>query len=430
MGIQTMYDDEKVDKVAHLFEECLEFSDPAKRSAFLDSACRELEIRSEVEKLLQAHEESGRFLMGGAPSAEMDSVPAFDKSAVGLGPGDRIGSYRLIGLIGEGSTSTVFLAEQEEPVRRWVALKIVKPGMDTRNVIIRFGLERQALALMDHPGIAKLLDAGATPNGRPFFVMELVSGVGITTYCDEHKLTIQQRLELFNQVCNAVFHAHQRGIIHRDLKPENILVSHCDGRAVLKIVDFGIAKVLHSWGLESATRNSLMPFMGTPAYMSPEQIHLTSPDLDTRTDIYSLGALLYEILTGHPPFDPETLITAGLEEMCHIIRNEEPVPPSERLTRLPLYEQVAICEARSTSPAELHRNLTGDLNWITLKSLEKTRDRRYSTAAGFAKDIDRHFKKPSRCCGRSKLALQDREITAPSAQAGYCHWSCWCDVTY
>ncbi|MEX0330781.1 MAG: protein kinase [Puniceicoccaceae bacterium] len=408
--------DDPSDKIPLLFEECIEIKDPEKREEYLNAACAGCaKVRAEIEKLLRAHEASGSFLMGGTPpgvamaEANID-VPDFK-------PGECVGKYRLMGLIGEGSTSTVFLAEQEEPVRRWVALKIVKPGMDSRKVILRFGLERQALALMDHPGIAKLLDAGATSNGRPFFVMELVSGTSITRYCDEHELTLRERLELFIQICNAVFHAHQRGIIHRDLKPDNVLVSEVDGRTVLKIVDFGIAKVLHTWGASNATRTSLMPFIGTPAYMSPEQVQMDSTALDTRTDIYSLGALLYELLVGHPPFDPEFLIAAGLEEMCRIIRVVEPAAPSERFASLLPGEQEKIAEARGTTPGELRRRLIGDLDWITIKALEKPRGRRYGTASSFARDIKNYFEhlpvsaaKPSRRYRLAKLMKRQRKL--------------------
>lgn len=387
-----MSSSDQSEKVALIFEECIDIADPMVRAAYLDDACGGCpSLRKEVEALLRAHKRSGEFLSGGTTEKIDKLREKIGLKADDLKPGGCIGPYRLVGLIGEGSTSTVFLAEQEEPVRRWVALKVVKPGMDTKNVLLRFGLERQALALMDHPGIAKLLDAGATTGGRPFFVMELVTGLGITSYCDEHQLSIPQRLDLFKEVCNAVLHAHQRGIIHRDIKPENILVSRPGGRVTLKVIDFGIAKVLHSWGLENATRSGLLPFIGTPAYMSPEQAQLTSPDLDTRTDIYSLGALLYELLTGHPPFDPKFLLEVGIEEMIRIIRSRDPLTPSDRFSDLTENEQADIATARNTTPAELKRILKGDLDWIALKSLEKSRDKRYQTTAGLQDDINRHF---------------------------------------
>jgi len=413
-------DDEQSEKVALLFEECIDIPDPVKRAAFLDTACSESpEIRLEVQRLLRAHEHSGKFLFGGTfPSPEKWS----ERSGIDptdLEPGGRVGPYRLLGLIGEGSTSTVFLAEQEDPVHRWVALKIVKPGMDSRKVIQRFGLERQALALMDHPGIAKLLDAGATSSGRPFFVMELVTGSNVSTYCDDHSMTIPERLVLFGRMCSAVLHAHQRGIIHRDIKPDNVLVSDNDGQLTLKIIDFGIAKVLNTWGIENATRTGMIPFLGTPAYMSPEQVNLNAPDLDTRTDIYSLGALLYELLTGLPPFDHERLISVGLEDMFRIIKNEDPPFPSERVAGMSPEEQYTTAKARGTNPGEFIRTLKGDLDWITLKALDKKPDRRYSTAEGIAEDLNRYFKHrpvsaaaPSKRYRLIKMLKRNRRLVA------------------
>jgi serine/threonine protein kinase len=387
-----MSSSDQPEKVALIFEECIDIADPMVRAAYLDDACGGCpSLRNEVETLLRAHDRSGGFLLGGTTPKISELKEKIGLEADDLQPGGCVGPYRLVGLIGEGSTSTVFLAEQEEPVRRWVALKIVKPGMDTKNVLLRFGLERQALALMDHPGIAKLLDAGATTGGRPYFVMELVTGLGITSYCDQNKLSIPERLHLFKEICNAVLHAHQRGIIHRDIKPDNILVSRPGGRVTLKVIDFGIAKVLHSWGLENATRSGMAPFMGTPAYMSPEQVQMTSPDLDTRTDIYSLGALLYELLAGHPPFDARFLMEVGIEEMIRIIRTRDPLTPSDRYAELPDIEQLEIAKARNTTPTELKRILKGDLDWISLKALEKSRDKRYQTTAGLKEDINRYF---------------------------------------
>ena len=416
--------DNRAEKVAFIFEECIEIDDPLKQAAYLDSACAGSEdLRREVERLLRAHGSSGKFLMGGTPphlSLE-DEDGDVDRE---MGAGNRVGPYRIIGHIGEGSTSTVFLAEQEEPVRRWVALKVVKPGMDTRKVILRFSLERQALALMDHPGIAKLFDAGATKSGRPFFVMELVSGLSITQFCDEQRMTVADRLTLFSQVCEAVLHAHQRGILHRDLKPDNVLVSGTDENPSLKIIDFGIAKVLHAWGVENTTRTTMLPFLGTPAYMSPEQVSMDGSDLDTRTDIYSLGALLYELLVGHPPFDHETLMKGGLEEMLETIRKQDPLAPSCRFSRLPESEQQAVAEARRTTPAELMRTLRGDLDWITLKALEKQRERRYASADGLTKDITCHFEHrpvsaaaPSRKYRLVKLIKRNRRLVTATSLA-------------
>jgi serine/threonine protein kinase/WD40 repeat protein len=416
---------EQSEKVAVLFEECIELSDPVERAAFLDAACPDNpEVRTKVERLLKAHEACGKFLQGtNLPDPETwENQSGLDPED--LEPGGRVGPYQLLGLMGEGSTSTVFLAEQEDPVHRWVALKVVKLGMDSRKVVQRFSLERQALALMDHPGIAKLLDAGATSSGRPFFVMELVSGAGITTFCDEHRLSVPQRLELFVDICSAVLHAHQRGIIHRDIKPDNILVTDLDGAPSLKIIDFGIAKVINNWYTAKETRTGPIPFLGTPAYMSPEQVHLNAPDLDTRTDIYSMGALLYELLTGHPPFDHERLVSIGLEEMFRIIKNEEPPPASGRIARMPMQEQIEVAKARGTTPSELIRTLKGDLDWITSKALEKEPDRRYPTADGFAHDIRRHFENqpvsaaaPSKRYRLVKMLKRNRKLVAATGAA-------------
>ena len=386
----NMNHEARPDQLALLFEEAIDIADRQKRAAFLEAACiGNPALRAEVDRLLQAHEAAGGFLRTDDELADAGSGHEL-KSFTGFHLGDHLGPYRLLGLIGEGASSTVYLAEQEQPVRRWVALKVIKPGMDTEHVISRFELERQALALMDHPGIAKVLDAGAAPNGRPYFVMELVRGMPITQHCDEQRLDLPQRLELFVQVCQAVLHAHQKGIVHRDIKPDNILVCLHDNRAFPKIIDFGIAKVLNDAGLSNTPGTGTMPFLGTPTYMSPEQAQMTMPDLDTRTDIYSLGALLYELLTGHPPFDHHTLMAAGLEEMCRIIRVQDPPSPSVRFSLLPNPERATVAQARATSPEELRRAISGDLDWICLKALEKEREQRYETAANLAEDVNRH----------------------------------------
>jgi len=343
-------------------------------------------------------------------------------------PGDRIGRYKLLQKIGEGGCGLVYMAEQEEPVRRRVALKIIKLGMDTRQVIARFEAERQALAMMDHPNIAKVFDAGSTERpltpslspiagegarragerepgiphpefrtlhlsaGRPFFVMELVRGVKITDYCDEKKFTTSQRLELFMQVCRAVQHAHQKGIIHRDLKPSNILVSTNDGIAVPKVIDFGIAKATTGEPLTNKTVfTAFEQFIGTPAYMSPEQAIVTSLDVDTRTDIYALGVLLYELLTGQTPFDPKELMQAGLEAMRRAICDREPERPSTRLSTLPGDSLSTTAQRRGLDAPKLLSQLRGDLDWIVMKCLEKDRARRYETANGLATDVQRHL---------------------------------------
>jgi eukaryotic-like serine/threonine-protein kinase len=385
-----MGEEGRSEKIAFLFQEAVEIATPTERAAFLANACAgDPDLYREIETLLRAHESAGSFLAGNSLFEHGDRPE--HAQASGVDPGDRLGPYQLLGRIGEGASSTVYLAEQEQPVRRWVALKVIKAGMDTRQVIARFELERQALAVMDHPGIAKVLDAGATPNGRPFFVMELVRGPEITRHCDQCQLDLKQRLELFIQVCQAVLHAHQKGIVHRDIKPDNILVCSHDGCVSPKIIDFGIAKVLHNQSLGGTPMTRGLPFLGTPAYMSPEQAQGATADLDTRTDIYSLGALLYELLVGHPPFDHQKLVAAGLNDMCRIIRSEEPLAASQRFAQLPAEEQSAIAEARATSPEQLRRDLSGDLDWICLKALEKDREQRYDTAAGLAQDVRRHL---------------------------------------
>jgi len=300
----------------------------------------------------------GALALSGA-SAEAEVVMA-EK------PMDWIGRYKLLQKIGEGGMGTVWMAEQEEPIRRGVALKIIKLGMDTKQVIGRFEAERQALALMDHPNIAKVLDAGATETGRPYFVMELVRGVKITEYCDQHQLATRQRLDLFMQVCQAVQHAHQKGIIHRDLKPSNILVTHNGGVPMPKVIDFGIAKATGGQILTDKTVfTAFAQLIGTPAYMSPEQTGMNTLDVDTRSDIYALGVLLYELLTGNPPFETKALVQAGVDEMRRVIREQEP-PKLVNLVR-------------------------GDLDWIVMKCLEKDRTRRYATANALAGDLEHHL---------------------------------------
>lgn len=311
---------------------------------------------------------------------------------LGANPSDRIGRYKLLQQIGEGGCGVVYMAEQEEPIKRRVALKVIKPGMDTKEVLGRFEAERQALALMDHSNIAKVFDAGATEAGRPFFVMELVQGIPITRYCDENKLNTQQRLELFIQVCRAIQHAHQKGIIHRDIKPSNILVADHDGMPTPKIIDFGIAKATAGQTLTNKTVfTALEQFIGTPAYMSPEQAKLSGLDIDTRSDIYSLGVLLYELLTGKTPFESKRLFEAGLDEIRRIIREEEPPRPSQKLSTLTIKEQTTTARCRQTDSPRLLHLVRGDLDWIVMKCLEKDRTRRYETANGLAADLMRHL---------------------------------------
>jgi len=359
------------------------------RAAFLDRACAgEAALRRSIEELLQAHLGAGSFL-GATLAFAPESEPG--RRAPGEGAGERIGRYILIQKLGEGGAGVVYEAEQEEPVRRRVALKLMKPGTDSHAAIARFEAERQALALMEHPNIARVFDAGTTAGGRLFFVMELVRGVRITDYCDQNRLPPAARLQLFVQVCHAVQHAHQKGIIHRDLKPSNILVTVHDGVPVPKIIDFGIAKATQG---PLADRTALTLFeqvIGTPAYMSPEQAAASSADIDTRSDIYSLGVLLYELLTGRTPFDTQELLRAGIGAVQQAICEREPPRPSIRLSTTEEGALAAIAAHRGAEPPKLIHQVRGDLDWIVMKALEKERGRRYATANEFAADVERHL---------------------------------------
>jgi tetratricopeptide (TPR) repeat protein/serine/threonine protein kinase len=368
-----------------IFAQALEITSAAERAAFLDRACgKNPALRAEVEALLRAHEHSSDLLDLPANSAATTDLPSRER------PGAVIGPYKLLEPIGEGGMGTVWMAEQTEPIQRRVALKVVKEGMDSRQVLARFEAERQALALMEHPNIARVLDAGRTPSGRPFFVMELVKGQPITKYCDEKRLGVRQRLELFGDVCRAVQHAHQKGIIHRDLKPSNVLVAPYDGKPVVKVIDFGVAKAAGQRLTDLTLFTGFGALVGTPEYMSPEQAEVNNQDIDTRSDIYSLGVLLYELLTGSTPLTRQRLKEAALLEVLRVIREEEPPRPSTRLSEskdsLP-----SISAQRQTEPAKLTRLVRGELDWIAMKALEKDRNRRYETANGFALDVQRYL---------------------------------------
>jgi WD40 repeat protein/serine/threonine protein kinase len=366
-----------------LFREALRRVKGPERDAFLDGVCLgQQALRGKLEALLQAHESPGPLLEPQAtPTADATMVLPVEE-----GPGTLIGRYKILEQIGEGGFGVVYVAEQREPVKRRVALKVIKLGMDTKQVVARFEAERQALALMDHPNIAKVLDAGATDTGRPFFVMELVKGIPITKYCDQEKLATRERLDLFIKVCHAIQHAHQKGIIHRDIKPSNILVTLHDGLPVPKVIDFGIAKATQQELTEKTVYTQFQQFIGTPAYMSPEQAEMSGLDIDTRSDIYSLGVLLYELLTGSTPFETKELLQSGVDEMRKIIREREPVRPSTRL------RQTASRALPSSPLSTLRSALSSDLDWIVMKCLEKDRTRRYETANGVALDIERHLK--------------------------------------
>src|SRR6266568_1940392 len=432
-----------------IFDAARQMPDPQARASYLNAACAGNPIlRQRIEDLLKAGLQADQFLAGDPLELGAAGRQTILVGPLSEGPGTVIGNYKLLEKLGEGGFGVVYMAEQKQPVKRRVALKIIKVGMDTREVVARFEAERQALAILDHPNIAKVFDAGATdaphllpssrsplpsdgrgikgegaegmaapslpsslsplpsvlPAGRPYFVMELVRGIKITDYCDQTNLPTRERLDLFMQVCQAVQHAHQKGIIHRDLKPSNILVTVNDGVAVPKIIDFGIAKATQMELTDKTVFTAFEQFIGTPAYMSPEQAEITSVDVDTRSDIYSLGVLLYELLTGKTPFDAKELLQAGLDEMRRTIREKEPERPSTRVSTLDGEELTTTAKRRGLEPLKLVNALRGDLDWIVMKCLEKDRARRYETANGLASDIRRHLNsEPVVACPPSKL---------------------------
>ena len=376
--------DPRWNRAQEIFNDALE-KPAAAREQFVAEVCSDdPELRKQVEALVAAHEAAGGFLAtpGGAPTTS-----ALPPEAIGTS----VGPYKLLQVIGEGGFGVVYLAEQEQPLRRRVALKVIKLGMDTREVIARFEAERQALAMMDHPNIARVFDAGATESGRPYFVMELVKGVSITNYCDGNRLSTRERLDLFSDVCKAVHHAHEKGLIHRDIKPSNVLVTLHDGTPVPKIIDFGVAKATNQRLTDKTLFTAYGQFVGTPAYMSPEQAEMSGLDVDRRSDIYSLGVLLYELLTGTTPFDAEVLRARGFLEVLRIIREEDPPTPSARLHTLG-DRLLEVAGRRHVEPAALAKLVRGDLDWIVMKAIDKDRRRRYGSASELSDDVARSFR--------------------------------------
>jgi eukaryotic-like serine/threonine-protein kinase len=365
-----------------IFLNALEIPSPEARQAYIIEQCSgDSSLAAEVQALLKQHQDLGSFL---EPRLG-EHAPTLDAGSLTEGVGTLIGPYKLLEQIGEGGMGVVFMAEQHEPVRRKVAMKLIKPGMDTRQVIARFEVERQALAVMDHPSIARVLDAGTTPSGHPYFVMELVRGIPITTYCDENNLPVRERLELFASVCQAIQHAHTKGIVHRDVKPTNVLVTRQDGRPLVKVIDFGVAKAMGQQLTEKTLFTNFAQMIGTPLYMSPEQAEQSGVDIDTRSDIYSLGVLLYELLTGSTPVDAEQMKQAAFDEVRRIIREDEPQTPSARISGS--HTLPAIAAHRHIEPARLSKLVRGELDWIVMKALEKDRNRRYETANAFSADL-------------------------------------------
>ncbi|QDV58619.1 serine/threonine-protein kinase [Rosistilla oblonga] len=414
-----------------IFFEALEIESPRAREAFVQGSCQgDPELLNAVSRLLAEHDRADNPI----DHPVVASLPTFDAVTQQVArsieanhpPGTMVGPYKLMEQIGEGGCGLVFVADQQVPVRRRVALKIIKPGMETRQVIARFEAERQALAMMDHENIARVFDAGVTQTGQPYFVMELVRGVPLNEFCDNHRLDTRQRLELFLSICNAVQHAHQKGIIHRDLKPSNVLVTLQDGRPIAKVIDFGIVKAIGQSLTDKTIYTRLASMIGTPAYMSPEQAEMSNVDVDTRSDIYSLGVLLYELLTGSTPFVVGRLNSVGFDELRRIIREEEPPSPSTRLSTLGNQLSTTVSANRRLEPAKLTSLMRGDLDWIVMKAIDKDRARRYPSAIALAQDVSRFLegqpveaRPPSTLYRFSKFARRNKvALTTVSLVAG------------